>query len=79
MKFITLGDRTGFVEALLFPGTYRNFGYLTVANPILVATGIVEPFENRNGLTLRVEHLSIPARTQSLAGDETEPVTMAPA
>ena len=79
MKFVTLGDRTGFVEALLFPDTYRKFGHLTVAHPILAATGRVEPFENRNGLTLRVEHLSIPARTPSPATGPTEPVTIAPA
>ena len=74
MKFVTLGDGTGFVEAILFPDTYRRFGHLTVAHPILAAMGKVEPFENRNGLTLRVEHLSIPARIQSPTTELAEPV-----
>ena len=62
MKFISLADRTGVVETFLFPETYRRFGHLTVANPILAATGVVEPFENRNGFSLRVEHVDVPAR-----------------
>ena len=65
MKFVTLADRTGFIEAVLFPDTYQRFGHLTVANPILAATGIVEPFENRNGFTLRVQHVSKPLRDKS--------------
>ena len=62
MKFVTLADRTGFVEAFLFPDTYQRFGHLTVTNPILVATGVVEPFENGRGFTLRVVHVAPPAR-----------------
>ncbi len=65
MKFVTLGDRTGFVEGILFPNVYQRFGYLTAANPILAATGIVEPFENRNGFTLRVQSVAVPARARS--------------
>ena len=65
MKFVTLGDRTGFVEAILFPNVYQRFGYLTAANPILAAIGIVEPFENRNGFTLRVQSVAVPARARS--------------
>ena len=62
MKFVSLADRTGVVEAFLFPDTYRRFGHLTVAQPILAATAIVEPFENRNGFNLRVEQVAPPAR-----------------
>jgi len=62
MKFVTLADRTGFVEAFLFPDTYQRFGHLTVTNPILAVTGVVEPFENGHGFTLRVVHVSPPAR-----------------
>ena len=51
----------GFVETLLFPNAYRRFGHLTVAHPILAATGIVEPFANGNGFTLRVQHITTPA------------------
>ncbi|HON65997.1 MAG TPA: hypothetical protein PLS23_05820, partial [Phycisphaerae bacterium] len=60
MKFVSLADRTGAVEAFLFPDTYRRFGHLTVANPILAASGVVEPFENRNGCNLRIDHLAPP-------------------
>jgi DNA polymerase III alpha subunit len=67
MKFVTLADRTGFVEAFLFPDTYRRFGHLTVAHPILAAAGTVEPFENGNGFTFRVERITPPARIGSRA------------
>ncbi|HVP12317.1 MAG TPA: hypothetical protein VMV94_14155, partial [Phycisphaerae bacterium] len=62
MKFVTLADRTGFIETILFPDAYQRFGHLTVANPILAATGVVEPFENNNGFTLRVQQVSLPQR-----------------
>ncbi len=60
MKFVTLADHSGFVETMLFPDMYKRFGHLTVAHPILVATGIVEPFENGRGFTLRVTALAPP-------------------
>jgi DNA-directed DNA polymerase III PolC len=60
MKFVTLGDRTGFVETILFPDVYRRDGHLLAGQPILAATAIVEPFENRRGFTLRVEQLRTP-------------------
>lgn len=63
MKFVTLADRTGFVETCLFPNTYRRFGHLTAANPILVVDGVVEMFENKQGLTLRAERLEVPLRS----------------
>ena len=65
MKFVTLGDRTGFVETILFPDAYSRFGYLTAMHPILAATGVVDPFENGNGFTLRVESVAVPERTGS--------------
>jgi DNA polymerase III alpha subunit len=65
MKFVTLADHTGVVEALLLPDVYRRFGHLTAAHPILAVTGRVEPFENRNGLTLRACHLAPPHRCSS--------------
>ncbi len=68
MKFVTLADRTGFVETILFPDTYRRLGHLTVTHPIVAATGIVESFENNRGFTLRVQHLSVPLR-RSHRGD----------
>jgi len=62
MKFVTLADRTAFVEAVLFPDTYRRMGHLTAAHPILAATGVVEPFENHNGFTLTVHEVFPPFR-----------------
>ncbi|MFH0981250.1 MAG: DNA polymerase III subunit alpha [Planctomycetota bacterium] len=75
MKFVTLADRTGFVETCLFPDIYQRFGHLTAAHPIMAATGVVEPFENRNGFTFRVESISCP--TKALTGDnERDPKPM---
>jgi DNA polymerase III alpha subunit len=62
MKFVTLADYTGFVETYLFPDVYSRFGHLTAAHPILAAACLVEPFENRNGFTLRVLHVAPPER-----------------
>ncbi|NLE57744.1 MAG: hypothetical protein GX616_05240 [Planctomycetes bacterium] len=67
MKFVTLADRTGFVETCLFPNTYRRFGHLTAANPILVVDGVVEMFENKQGLALRAERLEVPMRSGQLS------------
>jgi hypothetical protein len=38
LKFVTLSDRTGFVETILFPDVYQRFGHLTAAHPILAAS-----------------------------------------
>ena len=62
MKFVTLADRTGFVETIMVPTAYQRFGYLTVANPILEATGIVDVFENGNGFALRAQRVRVPKR-----------------
>jgi hypothetical protein len=56
------------VETMLFPREYQRFGHLTVAHPIVAATGIVEPFENGRGLTLRIVHLSRPCRVKCEGG-----------
>jgi len=55
MKFLSLYDRTGILECELFADTYRKFGIQTIRHPILEVTGTVEPFDNHNGFTLRVE------------------------
>ncbi|MEJ5369693.1 MAG: DNA polymerase III subunit alpha [Bryobacteraceae bacterium] len=52
MKFITLADWTGFLEAALFAGVYRDYGHLTV-QPVIALEAVVEPFDNRRGFTLR--------------------------
>ncbi len=68
MKFVTLADRTGFVETCLFPDAYRRFGHLTAANPILAVNGIVDLFENRQGFTLRAERVEVPRRVDDRDG-----------
>lgn len=52
MKFITLADWTGFLEAALFPDVYRSYGHWTV-EPVISLEAVVEPFDNRRGFTLR--------------------------
>ena len=65
MKFMTLADRTGMVEAELFGATYRRFGLATVRYPVLEVTATVEPFENGNGYHLRVHRAGRPRETAS--------------
>ena len=60
MKFLTLADRTGMVEAELFGSTYRKFGLATIRYPVLEVTATVEPFENGNGYSLRVHRAGKP-------------------
>lgn len=62
MKFMTLADRTGMIEAELFGATYRRFGLATVRYPVLEVTATVEPFENGNGFTLRVHRAGRPRK-----------------
>ncbi|MDB6069003.1 MAG: polymerase, partial [Verrucomicrobiales bacterium] len=68
MKFLTLADATGMVEAELFGPVYRRFGLATVRYPVLEVTASVEPFENGNGYSLRVHRAGKPRRT----GEEKE-------
>lgn len=66
MKFLTLADWTGFLEAALFADVYRNYGHWTV-QPVIGLEAVVEPFDNRRGFTLRavrVLPLPHPARRQ---------------
>ncbi len=67
MKFITLADWTGFLEAALFADVYRNYGHWTV-QPVIGLEAVVEPFDNRRGFTLRaVRVLPLPARSHAHA------------
>jgi DNA-directed DNA polymerase III PolC len=51
MKFLTLADRTGFMEVSLFADAYRRFGHLTT-HPVVAVTAVAEPFDNRKGVSL---------------------------
>ena len=60
MKFMTIADRTGIVETELFADTYRSYGLATVRYPVLEVTASVQPFENGNGYSLRVNRAGKP-------------------
>lgn len=57
MKFLTIADRTGIVEAELFAGVYRNYGLATVRYPVLEVSATVTPYENHRGYSLRVQRV----------------------
>jgi hypothetical protein len=60
MKFLTLADHSGMIEAELFGPTYRRFGLATLRYPVLEVTATVEPFPNGNGYSLRVHRAGRP-------------------
>ncbi len=47
-------NRRGFFETEVFAAIYRAFGMETIKSPVIEVEGIVTPFENRKGYTLRV-------------------------
>ncbi|MBI4890598.1 MAG: DNA polymerase III subunit alpha [Acidobacteria bacterium] len=51
MKFLTLADRTGFLEVSLFAQVYRDYGHLTV-HPVVAVEAVVDAFDNRHGFAL---------------------------
>lgn len=51
MKFLTLADRTGYLEVSLFAPVYRDYGHLTV-HPVLAIEATVDPYDNRRGFSL---------------------------
>lgn len=53
MKFLSLADWTGIIEAELFAQTYKSYGLATVRYPVLEIEASVELFENGRGFTLR--------------------------
>lgn len=54
MKFLSLADWMGIVETELLAQTHKSYGLATVGYPVLEVEAKVEPFENRNGFSLRV-------------------------
>jgi DNA-directed DNA polymerase III PolC len=61
MKFLTLADRTGFLEVSLFAEAYRHYGHLTV-RPLVAVTALAEPFDNQRGVMLNAEAVWVPGR-----------------
>lgn len=60
MKFLTLCDRTGFVECELFAASYKAHGLATIRWPVVEITGQVTVFETTPGQTLTVERAAKP-------------------
>ncbi len=60
MKFVSLCDYTGLVETEMFAAVYRAFGMETIKSPVIEVEGIVMPFENGKGYTLRVLRVATP-------------------
>lgn len=64
MKFVLIADRSGMLECELFADVYERFGATVARNPVIAFTGVVEPFDNRLGWTLRVVSASAPSEMQ---------------
>ena len=67
MKFVSVADRTGIAETILFPPVYARFGHLTTENGPLEFSGKVEAFENRNGYVLNVHSVRRAGAGRALA------------
>ena len=57
MKFLSVADRSGIVETVLFPSVYQQYGHLTTENTALEFHGTVEPFEYRNGFVISIRRI----------------------
>jgi DNA polymerase III alpha subunit len=67
MKFITICDRTDFLECELFAAAYRAGGGVLARCPVVALTGQVEPLGSGPGCVLRVAQVQ-PARTVTTPG-----------
>ncbi len=54
MKVFSLADWTGMVETELFAQTYKCYDLATIQHRVLEIEATVEPFETRDGFSLRV-------------------------
>lgn len=60
MKFITLSDRTGMAEIVLFPETFRKYARLASLETLVIISGTVQRYEHKGVGTLiadTVQHL----------------------
>ncbi|MFH1743924.1 MAG: OB-fold nucleic acid binding domain-containing protein, partial [bacterium] len=71
MKFLSVADRSGIVETVLFPSIYQQYGHLTTENTVLEFHGTVDPFENRNGLVLSIRSIKYAMNSETI--HRTEP------
>ena len=67
MKFITICDRTDFLECELFAAVYHAGGGVLARCPVVALTGLVEPLGSGPGCVLRVAQVQ-PARTVTTPG-----------
>ncbi|MGO9443693.1 MAG: hypothetical protein ACLPND_14635 [Candidatus Korobacteraceae bacterium] len=67
MKVFSLADWTGIVETELFARTYKCYGLATIRHRVLEIEATVEPFENRDGFSLRVLRAGEPRRLKLTA------------
>jgi len=58
MKFVTLADRTGFIELSLFATAYQQYGHLTT-RPVITVEALAEPFDNRRGVHLNGQRVAL--------------------
>ena len=57
MRFLTIEDRTGTVEAVIFPNAYRRYGHLLRGHGPYLMAGKVE--NTHGATTLTVSHLEL--------------------
>ncbi|MDX6766865.1 MAG: DNA polymerase IV [Candidatus Methylacidiphilales bacterium] len=62
MKFLTLCDPTGTVDAEVFADAYARFGVLTARYPVVTVCGIVRAFDGGGGHALDVEIIMTPPK-----------------
>lgn len=58
MKFVTLADRTGFIEVSLFAEAYREYGHMTT-RPVVVVEAVGEAFDNARGVQLNGQRVGV--------------------
>lgn len=61
IMFVLISDRSGMLECELFADVYARFGSVIARHPVLALRGIVTPFDNRQGWTLRVTWAAAPS------------------
>lgn len=58
MKFVTLADRTGFIELSLFSDAYAKYGHMTT-RPVVAVEAIGEAYDNGRGVQLNGQRVGL--------------------
>ncbi|MBV9462925.1 MAG: DNA polymerase III subunit alpha, partial [Verrucomicrobiae bacterium] len=69
MKFLTICDPSGMIEAELFASVYRRYGLTTVRYPVVEITATVQPFEQTKSFSLNVQEVRRPRGWTGWAAD----------